>query len=664
MTGMNYPIMKNKDLLLHILLVFVTITALWSGTVSAMEPAFSSLFSSHMVLQRERPISVWGSATPGAELRVSLAEHVQNVRADKSGNWSAELPALPAGGPHRLELAGTDGLVRVLENILIGEVWLCSGQSNTEYPMANLNEPWRDTAKIDSSIRLLTVEHDSSTKPLAEFTEVSHWEIAAADTVSSFSAACYLFARALQKDRRIPFGLIDASWGGSSIEAWISARGLKPLDEFQRALELNEVHGRDTGKALQAYVHDWKAWWRAARDDEPAPWKADFEDNNWPAAPPQLGDWRKWAGMGTKGFTGMVWYRKSFDLNAAQAKQGAVLELSIIDEVDVTWINGKPVGAMFGWDTPRNYRVEPGVLKAGTNVLAVNAYNSWAAGGLIGPPGKIRLVFPDGSHVPLGEGWRVQRVTDPTGRPPMTPWSSITGVTGLFNAMIAPLSGYGLSGVLWYQGESNTGRAHSYENLLALMISDWRQSLGELLPFIVIQLPEFGPLPGIPTDSGWARIRDAQQRVAAADPLSGLVVTVGSADASDIHPPNKRIIGVRAASVARGLVPGNDEVTDGIVPLRALRMGQEVTVHFVDTGMPLFVSGAATPAAFELCDDLGACHYVEARLEQNRVLLNASDMAEPVEVRHAWANAPIINLHGAEGLPVSSFRLPVENAPD
>jgi sialate O-acetylesterase len=279
MTGMNYPIMKNKDLLLHILLVFVTITALWSGTVSAMEPAFSSLFSSHMVLQRERPISVWGSATPGAELRVSLAEHVQNVRADKSGNWSAELPALPAGGPHRLELAGTDGLVRVLENILIGEVWLCSGQSNTEYPMANLNEPWRDTAKIDSSIRLLTVEHDSSTKPLAEFTEVSGWEIATADTVPSFSAACYLFARALQKDRRIPFGLIDASWGGSSIEAWISARGLKPLDEFQRALELNEVHGRDTGKALQAYVHDWKAWWRAARDDEPAPWKADFEDN-------------------------------------------------------------------------------------------------------------------------------------------------------------------------------------------------------------------------------------------------------------------------------------------------------------------------------------------------------------------------------------------------
>jgi len=658
---MNLATMKNKDRLTLRLLVIAAIATLWPVALSATEPAFSSLFSDRMVLQRERPISVWGTAIPGTGLRVSLAEHVQNVRADQSGNWTAEFPALSAGGPHRLELAETDGMVRVLEDILIGEVWLCSGQSNMEYPVANLNEPWRDTAQMDSSIRLLTVEHDSSTKPLAEFGGVSGWDIATADTVSSFSAACYLFARSLQNDLEVPFGLIDASWGGSAIEAWISARGLRPHDAFRRALELNNLHDTDADKALQSFVGDWQSWWMAASDGQPGPWMTDFVDRNLPEAPRQLGDWRQWDDMRTKDFTGMIWYRKSFELNAAQAEQGAVLELGGVDEVDVTWINGKPVGAKFGWGTPRSYRVNPGVLETGTNVLAVNVYNSWAAGGLDGPPETIRLAFPDDSHVPLGEGWRFQLVIEPAGRPPMTPWSSITGVTGLFNAMIAPLSDFGVGGVLWYQGESNTGRAHDYETLLATMVDDWRERFGKQLPFIVIQLPEFGSLPDGPGDSGWARVRDAQQQVAAADPLTGLVVTVGSADPSDLHPPNKRVVGKRSAAVAHGLLLGGDVVTDGIVPLRAVLMDKEVTVHFADTGMPLFVSGAAAPSSFELCDNHGDCRYVTARLQQNRIMLDASDVAEPAEVRHAWADAPVINLYSAQGLPVSSFRLPIRS---
>jgi sialate O-acetylesterase len=244
----------------------------------------------------------------------------------------------------------------------------------------------------------------------------------------------------------------------------------------------------------------------------------------------------------------------------------------------------------------------------------------------------------------------------------MAPWSSITGVTGLFNAMIAPLAdNFHLSGVLWYQGESNTGHAHNYAELLTSMIADWRQHLGASLPFIVVQLPEFGQLPSIPSDSGWARVRDAQQRVAKADALTGLAVTIGSADPSDLHPPNKRIVGARAAMVAVGLLRGNNVVTDGIVPSRVLLNDGEVTIQFSEEAWPLFVSGSATPMGFELCDKRRQCRYASARLDQNQIVLDASTIDTPAEVRHAWADAPLVNLHGAQDIPVSSFRLAVED---
>lgn len=654
---------ENNRPLTWLLWVCIASLAALPGSLIAGEPAFSNLFSDHMVLQRERPLNVWGTASPGDELRVSLGQQVRDARADESGKWNVEFPAMGAGGPYRLELASANS-IRVLEDILVGDVWLCSGQSNMEYPVKHLNEPWRDTRETDSSIRLLTVGHHSSTNPLSEFRELKGWETASAESVASFSAACYLFARELQKDVNVPFGLINASWGGSAIEAWISAQGLRKLDTFQRSLELNALYERDSNGALQAYVDDWQSWWKAAGGAQPAPWKADFDDSDWTAAPAQLGDWRKWDNVGTTDFTGMVWYRNSFELDVSQASRGAMLELGGVDEVDVTWINGKAVGAMFGWGTQRNYLVEEGILSSGTNVLAVNVYNSWAAGGLEGPPDSIRLVLPDGSHVSLAEGWKIRRVIEPAARPPMTPWSSITGVTGLYNAMIAPLDEFALSGVLWYQGESNTDRAKNYETLLTTMIADWRRSLGENLPFIIIQLPEFGTLPDGPGESGWAGIRNAQQRVAIVDPLSGLVVTVGSGDPLDIHPPNKRQVGVLAAAVARGLLPGGDEVVDGIVPLRASLSGSEVTVSFADEGMPLMVSGAANPTAFELCDDQGACRYVSAHLDQNRVVLDSSKLSEPAEVRHAWADVPLINLYSSQGIPVSSFSLPIDYATD
>ncbi len=629
-----------------------------TAPASAGEAAFASVFGDHMVLQRERPVRAWGRADAGAELRVTLAGHVRETVADADGRWSVTLPALPAGGPHRIELAGPDGAAQSIDDVLVGEVWLCSGQSNMEYPVRNLNEPWRDTAEPPATIRLLTVGHDHATRPLDALRQSSGWAVADPEGVADFSAACWLFARERQEDENVPIGLIDASWGGSAIEAWVSARGLARVDGFAKRLDLLSAYDADPDAGMKRFAAGWEDWWRASGGERPEPWTAGYDDGDWPAAPAALGDYRQWPDAGMAGHLGMTWYRNAFDLTAEQAAGEAVLQLGGIDELDVSWINGVAIGTQFGWGTPRRYELPAGLLRPGRNEIAVNVYNSWSAGGLVGPPGAMRLELADGA-LPLGAGWRYRPAAPALGTPPMAPWESITGLAGLYNAMIAPLRGLGLAGAFWYQGESNAGRAHSYEALLGALIADWRADFGPELPFLVVQLPNFGALPAGPHDSGWAGVRDAMRRVAEADPLTGLVVTLDSADRTDLHPPNKRIVALRAAAIARGLLNGGDELADGIVPLRAERRGEEVIVDFADEGQPLRVTGAAGPAGFELCGTDG-CRYVASRLVDGRVVLDAAAVPDASEVRYAWADAPIVNLFGAQDLPVGSFRLAIE----
>ena len=627
---------------------------------AAAEPSLASVFGDHMVLQRERPVQIWGTADAGVELRVSLAGHATEARSDENGAWSVTMPALSAGGPYRLELSGPGGVVRTVDDILVGEVWLCSGQSNMEYPVRHLNEPWRDTQNPPATIRLLTVGHDHSTRPLSAFRKAEGWTVAQPDAVAEFSAACYLFARELQQTLDVPFGLIDASWGGSAIEPWISAAGLAQLGGFDDRLKLLRTWDTDPAGTVTRFANGWQDWWQSAGGASPGPWSEGFDDSDWALAPAGLGSYQDWQDAGTAGHLGMIWYRNDFELSAEQAAGEAVLELGAIDELDVSWLNGIAVGSQFGWGTPREYHVAAGVLKSGRNELAVNVYNSWSAGGLTGPPDAMRLRLADGSTVPLGVGWRYRVVPPALGTPPTAPWESITGLTGLYNAMIAPLRGLSLGGALWYQGESNAGRAHTYEALLGAMVADWRAAMRDDLPFIVVQLPNFGALPTGPHDAGWAGIRDAERRVAEADPMTGLVVTLDSADRTDLHPPNKRIVGRRAAAVARGLLFGSDELTDGIVPLRAERRNSTVAVQFAKNGLPLWVAGADAPAGFELCAR-SDCHYVTAHLEDGRVVLDATSIPNATDVRYAWADAPIVNLFGAENLPVGSFRLTIED---
>ncbi|HEX5765349.1 MAG TPA: sialate O-acetylesterase [Woeseiaceae bacterium] len=613
----------------------------------------AEMFGDSMVLQRDQPIMIWGTATPREAVSITLAGTVRSGEADGNGNWNITLPAMPAGGPHELVLRGAEASVRSLSDVLIGDVWLCSGQSNMQFSVAASSGRGRDTFDTRESIRLFTVPQESDPAPQTRFGQTPQWRIADAGSIPEFSAACFFFAAELHETHPVPLGLIHASWGGSQIEAWMSPEALEKAGGYDEQLAMLATYASDASAGSAQFAALWEEWWTGVSATE-RPWEPATKDGDWHAVP-AMQDWKAFGDASLADHDGMVWYRKTFELDESQAKQDAQLHLGGIDEVDVTWINGKFVGSQFGWGTERSYQVPHGLLRAGENQVVTNVLSTWDSGGLLGPKETVRVEFADGSERALAEGWQYRKVSLEYGLPPRAPWESIGGLTGLFNAMIAPLQGLHLTGALWYQGETNAGRPEPYADLLRAMIEDWRGRFGSLA-FLVVQLPNFGSLPPAPSESGWAAIRDAQRRVALADPDTGLVVTIDAGDNFDLHPPNKPVIGQRAAAVARAMLFGEEGVVDGIAPSHVRRSGEEVVLEFDPAVDALVVMSDSRPVAFELCaDEPSGCDYAEARLEGNRVFLSSMKVVNATRVRHCWADAPICNLYGKSGLPVASF---------
>ena len=653
-------------------------TAVWYRTpvlslllvLSLQVPAFAQnaprlladIFQDHAVLQRDRPIPVFGSASPGDELTVTLGSHTVRGTADANGTWRVTLPAQPAGGPYTLTVASAAGATRTITDVMMGDVWLCSGQSNMEWPVSrSLNAAGEIARSANDRIRLLSIAHDYDAAPRDHFGTPVTWKTADPDSVASFSATCYYFARELQKSVPVPMGLIHASWGGSNIEAWMSASGLSSVGGFDEQLALLPVYVKDPKAASARLGALWERWWRS-HVQAPAgsePWQP-ASTEGWQESPAALGDWKTWGVPELASFHGMVWYRRDVTLTRAQAEQTATLALGGIDEVDQTWVNGRPVGNTFGWGTERAYELPRGVLEEGRNVLVVNVLNTWAAGGLLGPADKMMLRLADGSTVPLGGGWRYQQAPADVGSPPRAPWSSIGGMTTLYNAMVAPLGPTSLRGALWYQGESNTGEADQYEKLLSGLMADWRGQFGADLPFLIVQLPNFGDVVTTPVESGWASLRDAQRRAVERDPHAALAVTIDVGDRFELHPPNKQAVGARLARAARHLVYGEAVTPSGPRGVSIERVGGRLVVAFEDVEAALVALSAAHPIGFEVCGSAaGSCRFASAAVEGARVVLDVPDGASAARVRYCWGDAPICNLSDGSGLPAGPFELPV-----
>ncbi len=644
-------------------LMFAILAVSASGVVAAETPLLSGLFVDHAVLQRDRPINVYGRAAVGEEVTVTLATASAQAKADAKGSWSLTLPAMAAGGPFTLA-ARAGSKTQTANDVLIGDVWLCSGQSNMEWPVRMTLDAGSEVAlSANDRIRQVTIARATSAAPRADFDAPLEWKVAGPTTTEHFSAVCYYFVRELQKTVDVPQGLISSNWGGSRIEPWMSEASLWPLPAYQAPLELLGEYRVNKPVAFSHWGEIWQKWWDGQRavTGGKQPWMTP-NDGSWIAAPADLGYWETWNQPALGRYDGMMWYRARVTLDKAQARQAAKLSLGLVDDVDVTWVNGRAVGNSFG-DVPRLYDLPSKLLKAGENSIVVNVHDFWGNGGLHGAASERALILADGTRLPLA-GWSYQVAPQGLGWPPHAPWESLSGVSVLYNAMIAPLGKYGLRGVAWYQGEANAGLddARQYQALLAAWMADWRRQFDAPLPFLIVQLANFGHLSKAPVDSGWAQLRDAQRRAVAADGNAGLAITIDIGNRDDIHPANKQEVGRRLARAARHVIYGEKLSASGAQPVSAQRAGDAVLVTLGDFEGKLLVIGAQDPAGFELCGATqDTCRFVRAQLQDGgKVLLTDPAARAATRVRFCWADSPLCNLYDGVELPVGPFEIEVK----
>ena len=564
---------------------------------------------------------------------------------------------MSAGGPHPLT-DSTSPATQIVSDVLIGDVWLCSGQSNMALPVARTLDARSEIANAaNNSIRMLTVPLASSPVPVDTFSSAVSWEIASPQTVPNWSAACFYFARELQKTVRVPMGMVNASWGGSNIQTWMSEGALRHLPGYPAALDALRLYTTDQPAAVTRWGDLWMHWWNAQRATKP--WLPVKADADWQTAPADLGFWESWGVPELTQYNGMVWYRTDVVLTAAQARQSATLSIGAVDEVDATWLNGVFVGSTSDPGQRREYSIPAGRLRAGNNVIVVNALDTYATGGMYGPPATRSLRFADGATIPL-TAWHYQIAAD-VASPPRTPWEATGGLTTIRNAMIAPIAGYTFRGVVWYQGESNTGAAPEYGRTLAAFMADWRAQFARSLHFLIVQLANYGAPPTAPVESGWAELREAQRRAVLDDPRAALAVTIDIGDRYDIHPANKQELGRRLARAARRLIYGEDIPASGPVVAGARRRGGDVEVRFNDVTGKLMAYSAEGPIGFELCGAArNSCRYAVARADSDRVLLAVPEGFAPTRVRYCWADSPVCTLFDGARLPAGPFEVKVE----
>ncbi|RST30214.1 9-O-acetylesterase [Sphingomonas ginkgonis] len=629
------------------------LAALLASTSALAAPAIDPMLGDHAVIQRGKPILLRGTATAGERLQVAFAGVTRSVAAGRDGRWRLALPAMPAGGPYTLTATGRGGASATSSDLLVGDVWLCSGQSNMELPVSRaLNLDTELANADDPQLRLLHVAKKTSLDPASAFADVPQWRAANRDSVPSFSAACYFMGRDLRKSEKVPMGLIDATWGGTAIRSWLDPEGARRAS--REDAQLLDLYRRDPAAANRQFGTTWERWWNARQPSQP--W-AQPDTLAW--KPMKVGYWEKWGDPFFANFDGIVWARSDVEVTAAQASQAATLSLGVIDEIDQSWVNGVPVGNSFGWDYERSYRLPAGTLHAGRNTVVVNLLDSSGYGGFAGPETKLGLHFADGSTVPLAPSLRYSVAPSDVGTPPRPPWDTAAGLSLIYDGMIAPMGAEPLRGIAWYQGETDAGMAEGYGDRLTALASGWRRQFGDpALPFLVVGLPGWGPPPVAPVASGWAMVRDAQRRFGTGDPHAALVPAIDIGDRLELHPPQKQEVGHRLARAARTLAYGATAPASGPQAGAAQRSGNDVVVSF--TGVSGALHGwSGPPVGFELCGDSQAsCRFAAARVEGATVRV-LGDGQPATRVRFAWADAPVVNLHDDSTLPVSSFELPV-----
>lgn len=653
-----------------LLTIFITTASSAYSRPSTNPPArnikLPALFSDNMVVQRNRQIPVWGTAEPGGKIEVVFKDNRERTIADKDGKWRVFLKPEPAGGPYKLMVIGED--TTTFQNVLSGEVWVASGQSNMEMPLAGWGKIKNFKQEIAQAnypdIRFLQVTHETSTVPRSDVTvEGGQWQEVSSQTIPNFSAVAYFFGRNLYQNLNIPIGLIHTSWGGTVAEAWTSGTSLKAMPDFAGAVHNIEQGPKTKAELLNDYRQEMKKWEGKIRKKDPgykkskAIWAGtDYDDSEWNTMLiPAL-----WEKEVLPGFDGIVWFRKTIEIPENWKGQKLTLSLGPVDDDDITWFNGQKIGQTSGWNQPRAYTIPGNLVKAGKNVITIRVVDTGGGGGIYGNPDALSIAkaLDKQASVRLGGAWKFKAGLD-LGKIPPAPASPDTPnrPTVLYNAMIHPLIPYAMRGVIWYQGESNAGRAKQYQTLFPLMINDWRRHWGEgNFPFLFVQLANYMARKDQPGESDWAELREAQLKTLSL-PYTGMAVAIDIGESGDIHPKNKQEVGRRLALIARAQVYGEQIPFSGPIYHSMKKVeGDKIrlTFDYVDGGLK--AEGADELKGFAIAGSDHKFHWAEARIVGDQVVVWSPAVPDPVAVRYAWAANPECNLYNKAGLPASPFR--------
>jgi len=648
---MKFNFLKSFSGLIN-LMVFAIVFAISFPLAAAVR--LPGVLTSNMVLQRNKEIKIWGWADKSEKVTVQFNNKTLSAKADETGSWTIKFPAMKEGGPYAIIIKGKNTIT--LDNILIGDVYICSGQSNMEWVVKNSNNSAAEIANSDyPQIRLLTIPKNFQLSPVNNIAGID-WKVCSPESVGNFSAVGYFFGRDLYKAVNIPIGLINTSWGGTNVEAWISGDFIKTVEEFKDKVNLTAIV---TPEELETKrVKKIEYLYTTFNLD---PLKKTNTDN-WNQKDIDLKGWKdiEVPGLWEKGelesVDGVIYFRKEVNIPENLVDKDWTLKLGKIDDSDKTFVNAKLVGETNGYSELREYVIKAGTFNSGINLIIVRVEDMGGGGGFWSAKEEMQLTCGN-TTIPLNGTWKCRLSTEgfmlssASGEPNSNPAS-------LFNGMINPLLNLAVTGAIWYQGESNASRAYQYRKLFPLMIDCWRAKWNQDdLNFFFVQLANFMAADEKPIESEWAELREAQSMTLSL-PKTGMAVTIDIGEEKDIHPRNKQDVGYRLSLQALNTVYGKPVVSNGPVYKSMQIDGERITLSFETQGSSLKAKDKyGYLKGFAVAGEDKVFYWAKARIRGNDVNVSSDMVKSPVAVRYAWANNPAdANLYNEEGIPASPFR--------
>ena len=610
-----------------------------------------------MILQRDARVNIWGWASPKEKVNIKFNGKTYKTTTGADGKWMLQLQPTKAGGPYTMDISGSNKIT--LKEILAGDVWFCSGQSNMVHQVGIHDVRYaKDISEANyPQIRQFWIPTLTNMQGPQDDLPTGYWKWANPEDVRMFSAVAYFFARDLYEKYHVPIGLINSSVGGTPIEAWTSEEGLKDFSTIEATIQKNKDTTYVNGLARNAAAAFANRPSQMLDKGMTAPIKW-FDPSYAPKGWHTINIPGYWEDQGLKDLNGIVWYRKEIEIPASMTGKPARVFLGRIVDADALYINGKQVGNTTYQYPQRRYSVPADILKAGKNICVIRVTNTIGKGGFV--PDKPYCIFSGSDTVDLKGTWiyKVGEVFPPrTGGFGPAPISAQNQPAALYNAMVAPEINYTIKGFLWYQGEANTGRAEEYAKLQPAQILDWRNKWKQgNLPFLFVQLPGFMDYNYLPSESNWAMLRESQLKSLFV-PNTAMAVAIDVGEWNDIHPDNKKAVGDRLALAAEKIAYGENIIYSGPLFQSASIDGDKIIINFSNVGSGLATSDGEELSEFAIAGADKKFVWAKAKIDGDKVVVSSDAVKDPKFVRYAWADDPVNpNLINKEGLPASPFR--------